>query len=233
MKLLLVEDDNRLLTALSTALSRHGFTVICGRTAAQALDLIDLEPDAVLLDVGLPDGDGFAVCGAIRRTSRVPVIMVTSWYDVDFRIRGLNVGADDYLVKPFNLAELIARIHAVIRRERTTGLPGRQEATAPGGILVRGSLRIDTDARSVTVGGRPVPLSRKEYDLLTLLARHSGVVFSREHILAAVWQGGGHGGGHTLEVHIAALRQKLGVPGLVATVRGVGYRLDVPAPGLE
>ena len=258
MKLLLIEDDTRLLNALSAALRAHGFTVLCGHTAAQALDLISHQPDAVLLDVGLPDGDGFAVCGEIRRTSGVPVIMVTSWYDVGSRVKGLNIGADDYLVKPFNVVELIARIHAVTRRERTAAQLAERVTAPTGGILPVGPLRIDTDARSVTVYGRPVPLSRKEYDLLALLARRAGAVVSRDRIRAAVWPGGGGGsqgsggagqggagqggagqggagqrgagqrGGHTLEVHVAALRQKLGVPGLVATVRGVGYRLDAP-----
>ncbi|GII26234.1 response regulator transcription factor [Planosporangium mesophilum] len=234
MKLLLVEDDSRLLTALSTALTRYGFTVTCGRTAAQALALVGQDPDAVLLDVGLPDGDGFAVCRQIRRTSSVPVIMVTSWRDLDSRVRGLNMGADDYLLKPFNLAELIARIHAVTRRgEIAAKPPGRRPEPAADGVLVLGPLRIDLDARAVTVDGRRVPLSRKEHDLLVLLARRSGVVFRREHILADVWHGSPNCGGHTLEVHMAALRQKLGVPGLITTVRGVGYRLDVPATGTE
>jgi DNA-binding response OmpR family regulator len=160
--------------------------------------------------------------------------MVTSWRDLDSRVRGLNMGADDYLMKPFNLAELIARIHAVTRRKGTTAkLPGRVHDAAADGLLLLGPLRIDLDARTVTVDGRHVPLSRKEYDLLILLARRTGVVFSREHILAAVWHGNPHGGGHTLEVHMAALRQKLGVRGLVTTVRGVGYRLDVPATSTE
>jgi DNA-binding response OmpR family regulator len=230
MKLLLVEDDSRVSAALGAALSRHGFAVACGRTGAEALSLVADEPDAILLDLNLPDMDGFTICTEIRRTRSVPIIMVTSRSDFGARVQGLNLGADDYLVKPFNLAELIARIHAVTRRHAGTATAQRSAAEpAAAGTLVLGRLRVDVAARLVTVDGRPVPLSRKECDLLMLLAGRPGVVFRREHIIAEVWRSGWQGYGRTLEVHVASLRQKLGLPGFVATVRGVGYRLETPA----
>jgi DNA-binding response OmpR family regulator len=234
MRLLVVEDDNRVMAALRTVLARHGFEVACAGTGEQALEQLRDNPDVVLLDLGLPDQDGFKVCRRIRETSAVPVIVVTARGDFQSRVHGLNLGADDYLVKPYNAAELIARIHAVTRRSAAgRAAPPDPEAAGTGapapGQLVFGPVRIDPGRREVTVDGRPVPLTRKEFDLLLLLARQPGVVYRREQIISEVWHTSWSGTGRTLEVHVASLRHKLGTPGLVETVRGVGYRLVAPA----
>ncbi len=231
MRLLVVEDDNRVMAALRTVLSKHGFEVACARTGEQGLALLRSAPEVILLDLGLPDRDGFKLCMDIRRRSAVPIIMVTARGDFESRVHGLNLGADDYLVKPYHLAELIARIHAVARRVNPAGPPGVPDATAV--LEVFGLMRIDPDTRTVTVGDRPVGLTRKEFDLLLLLARQPGVVFRREQIMSEVWNTNWRGAGRTLEVHVASLRMKLGEPGLVETVRGVGYRLRPPAASPE
>jgi len=218
MKLLVVEDDDRVMAALRAVLAQHGFDVACARTGEQALELVADAPDAVLLDLGLPDRDGFHVCAQIRRISTVPVIMVTARADPRSRVHGLNLGADDYLVKPYNVAELVARIHAVTRRARAPERDG-------GGSALLGSMHLDSAARVVTVDGREISLTAKEFDVLALLARRPGVVFRREQIMSEVWNTAWEGAGRTLEVHVGSLRQKLATPGLIETVRGVGYRL--------
>jgi DNA-binding response OmpR family regulator len=229
MKLLVVEDDNRVMAALRAVLAQHGLEVACAATGEQALELVGDGVDVVLLDLGLPDQDGFKVCAQIRKISSVPIIVVTARGDTRSRVHGLNLGADDYIVKPYHVAELVARIHAVTRRARPafTG-PDVAAPPAPGFPLVIGPVHIDPLARSVTVAGEPVHLTAKEFDLLALLARRPGVVFRREQILSEVWGTAWTGAARTLEVHVASLRQKLGVPGLIETVRGVGYRLAQP-----
>jgi DNA-binding response OmpR family regulator len=222
VKLLIVEDDDRVLAALRAVLAQHGFEVACARTGSQALELTADGPDVVLLDLGLPDRDGFHVCAQIRRISTVPVIMVTARADPRSRVHGLNLGADDYLVKPYNVAELVARIHAVTRRGR---VPDEGVGVAAPQPSAAGSLSLDPQSRVVTVQGRPVALTVKEFDILALLARRPGVVFRREQIMSEVWNTAWEGAGRTLEVHVGSLRQKLGTPGLIETVRGVGYRL--------
>jgi DNA-binding response OmpR family regulator len=236
MKLLLVEDDNHVATALSAVLARHGFVVVHARSAAEALRA--LLPDAgppfgvVLLDLGLPDQDGFELCGRIRTRTPAPVIMVTARADVRARIHGLNLGADDYVVKPYDPLELLARIHAVSRRSTAAdGGPAAagRDPDAPRPPLRLGPLTIDLPTRQVAVDGAVVPLTRKEFDLLALLAQRPGVVFRREQIISEVWRTSWEGTGRTLEVHVASLRAKLRLPALIETVRGVGYRLVVPA----
>lgn len=238
MRLLLVEDDDRVAAALSAVLGRHGFEVVQAGSGEEALRALmpDAGPpvDVVLLDLGLPDQDGFEVCGRIRRGSGTPVIMVTARADVRSRIHGLNLGADDYVVKPYDTGELLARIHAVSRR-RAVGDEREPEALTagvpdPADEPVRfGPVVIEPAFRQVEVDGVPVTLTRKEFDLLSLLAQRPGVVFRREQIISEVWRTNWEGTGRTLEVHVASLRAKLGLPALIETVRGVGYRLVVPA----
>ncbi|MET9438146.1 response regulator transcription factor [Streptomyces sp. NPDC006551] len=233
MRLLLVEDDDHVAAALSAVLAKHGFTVTHARNGEEALQAVlpaahGERPSygVILLDLGLPDQDGYQVCGRIRKLTTTPVIMVTARADVRSRIHGLNLGADDYVVKPYDTGELLARIHAVSRR--TTG---GEEATGPGdgSALLLGSVTIELPTRRVSVDGTPVQLTRKEFDLLALLAQRPGVVFRREQIISEVWRTSWEGTGRTLEVHVASLRSKLRMPALIETVRGVGYRLVAPA----
>ncbi|MEU6077161.1 response regulator transcription factor [Micromonospora sp. NPDC047074] len=215
MRVLLVEDDLRVAAALSKALRRRGHEVVPALTAAEAVraDAVDL----VLLDLNLPDRDGLEVCRRLRQVNEdVAIIAVSAraeWYD---RVAGLRAGADDYVVKPFSMAELEARIEAVMRR--TT-----RSARATSQLRV-GTLRIDVDARRVWVGPREVSLARKEFDLLVALARQPGAVVPRDRLQLDVWQTT-WASRHNLDVHVAALRGKLDDAGLVETVRGVGYRL--------
>ena len=235
MRLLLVEDDDRVAAALVAVLSRHGFQVRHARSGHEALDA--LVPDGadpyrvVLLDLGLPDRDGFEVCSRIRAGSGVPVIMVTARADIRSRIHGLNLGADDYITKPYDMGELLARIHAVARRfQPAAGVADQPEAPSGLGQLESWGISIDRERRRVSVAGRDVALTRKEFDLLALLAQSPGVVYRREQIFSEVWQSGWEGNGRTLEVHIGSLRTKLALPGLVEAVRGVGYRLIPQSP---
>lgn len=225
MRLLLVEDDLGLRGALRVALNRHGYEVVGVGTGEDAMRRLraDPSPELVLLDLGLPDLDGFALCEQIRVISRVPIIMVTAQAAVEARVRGLNAGADDYLAKPFKLAELIARIQSLVRRSDW----GRMGAENPGESAVKtvGELVVDPASRTATVSGVPKPLTRKEFDVLDLLASRPGVVFRREEIIARIWQSGVEAGERTLEVHIASLRTKLGSRDLIETARGVGYRV--------
>jgi DNA-binding response OmpR family regulator len=239
MRLLLVEDDERVGAALAAVLGKHGFTVTHARNGEQALRALLPGQGAaygcVLLDLGLPDQDGFEVCSRIRRRTATPVIMVTARADVRSRIHGLNLGADDYVVKPYDIGELLARIHAVGRRkaaEDAAALPAAQDPVLqqqqPAAIRL-GPVSVELTSRRVTVDGEAVALTRKEFDLLALLAQRPGVVFRREQIISEVWRTSWEGTGRTLEVHVASLRSKLRLPALIETVRGVGYRLVVPA----
>ncbi|NUS17334.1 MAG: response regulator transcription factor [Streptomyces sp.] len=252
MRLLLVEDDDRVAAAVSALLGKHGFDVRHARSGEEAIQALlpDGGPDfdCVLLDLGLPDQDGFEVCSRIRRRTATPVIMVTARADVRSRIHGLNLGADDYIVKPYDTGELLARIHAVSRRPplRPQGAvaaaePGGGEMPGGGGqtaapaaqctLLRLGPVVIELSTRRVTVDDEAVMLTRKEFDLLALLAGRPGVVFRREQIISEVWRTAWEGTGRTLEVHVASLRSKLGAPAMIETVRGVGYRLVVPPAG--
>ncbi|MEU9121631.1 response regulator transcription factor [Streptomyces sp. NPDC048506] len=238
MRLLLVEDDDHVAAALSAVLAKHGVAVVHARSGEEALKALlpdDAEPFAVvLLDLGLPDQDGFEVCGRIRKICATPVIMVTARSDVRSRIHGLNLGADDYVVKPYDTGELLARIHAVSRRAVPSADRGAEQPTddgTAGEALRLGAVTVELPTRQVSVDGTAVPLTRKEFDLLALLAQRPGVVFRREQIISEVWRTSWEGTGRTLEVHIASLRAKLRMPALIETVRGVGYRLVVPAPG--
>ncbi|MCX4528492.1 MULTISPECIES: response regulator transcription factor [unclassified Streptomyces] len=234
MRLLLVEDDDHVAAALSAILARHGFRVTHARNGEEALQAL-LPADAppfgvVLLDLGLPDQDGYEVCGKIRKRTSTPVIMVTARADVRSRIHGLNMGADDYVVKPYDTGELLARIHAVARRTGASedAAAGTAGAGEPG-VVRLGPVSIELPTRRVSVDGADVPLTRKEFDLLALLAQRPGVVFRREQIISEVWRTSWEGTGRTLEVHVASLRSKLRMPALIETVRGVGYRLVTPA----
>jgi len=209
---LVVEDDQGIATQLVRGLSRGGYRVEHVTTGAQAL--AHPVPDVVLLDLGLPDGDGVSVCRQLRERSSVAIIVVTAYGEEPDRVNALDAGADDYLVKPFGLAELQARIRAVLRRVR------------PGGELIRhGPLVVDLRTRKVTVSGREIALTPKEFDILECLANDPGRVVARHEVLESAWDSHWYGPTKVLDVHVAALRRKLGVPGLIETVYGRGFRL--------
>ena len=219
---LLVEDEQSIAEPFAHALIRNGFRTTVVRTGAEALDAAsEREPDVVLLDLALPDGDGRDVCRRLRRTSDVPIIMVTASGTVLDRVVGLELGADDYIVKPFAVKEVVARIRAVLRRGRASGEDEHE-------LRVR-DLRIDVGARRAWVAERELELTRKEFDLLVRLARDAGRVVSRESLMSDVWDVNWFGSTKTLDVHIAWLRRKLGddpaAPAYIHTVRGVGFRL--------
>ncbi|MFI6701048.1 response regulator transcription factor [Streptomyces sp. NPDC050509] len=283
MQVLLVEDDVSIAEPLVDGLARYGFTVQWVCTGDAALDAP--RGDMVLLDLGLPDMDGIDVCRELRQDSDVPIIMLTARGTEADRVVGLELGADDYLAKPFSLRELVARIRAVTRRSRMTA-PARhvvpaghgaghgtahsasygasygaaystaRHAAVPVGTAARpalvtampeapgarraadaspqiiGDIRIDRRTRQVHVAGRPVTLAPKEFDVLALLAEDPGAVCSRQQILGTVWDPNFFGPTKTLDVHIAALRRKLGDPRRIETLRCVGFRLTV-SPGYE
>lgn len=228
-RVLLVEDESSIADPFAQALTRNGFHTVIARTAATALELAQAErPDVVLLDLTLPDGDGLDLCRELRRLSDVPIIMLTARGTVTDRVLGFELGADDYVVKPFAPGEVISRIRAVLRR---TMDPRRAPATS-----TVGDLRLDAGARRAWLGEEELKLTRKEFDLLARLAAEPGRVVSRETLMSDVWDENWFGSTKTLDVHIAALRRKLGdspvTPRYVETVRGVGFRMAVPtAPG--
>jgi two-component system OmpR family response regulator len=221
MRLLLVEDDTKLARALERGLKREGYAVDVAETGDDALaQAIDNEYDAVVLDVMLPGRDGFSVCRAMRRNERwAPVLMLTARDQVRDRIRGLDAGADDYLVKPFDYGELLARLRALIRRGPSERAP----------VLEVGDLRVDPATRVVTKGGREVELTGREFAVLHFLAQHAGEVVSRERLLEHVWEDSEDGSTNVVDVYVGYLRKKLerGSKGkIIRTVRGIGFMLE-------
>jgi two-component system response regulator RegX3 len=220
--ILLVEDEESITTPLAEALEREGFATEIARTAAEALELgRRVRPELVLLDLMLPDGSGFDVCRELRASSPVPIIILSARGEEADRVVGLELGADDYVVKPFSAREVIARVRAVLRR--TSAPPA-----AASGPLEVGEVRLDVSRRSVTLAGEPLELSRKEFDLLALLMREAGSVVGRERLIDEVWDVNWFGSTKTLDVHVSGLRKKLrddpAEPRYLHTVRGVGFR---------
>jgi DNA-binding response OmpR family regulator len=219
VRVLLVEDDDRVAGALTPALTRRGLTIKRLASGAGVLELVH-EVDVVLLDLGLPDVDGIVLCRRIRAVSDVAVIVVSARGEIDDRIQGLRSGADDYLVKPYDVDELVARVEAVRRRRGE-----RPAASEPAGVIRAGDVSVDIGRHEVQVDGQSVSLSRKEFQVLALVVSARGAVCSREHVLNEVWGHRGPAESRSLDVHVATLRTKLGRPALIETVRGVGYRL--------
>lgn len=220
MDVLLVEDDDTIAEPLARGLERQGFSVRRAADGAGALAEVDRQrPDIVLLDLGLPDIDGYEVCRRLRADSALPIIVVTARGDEIDRVLGLELGADDYMVKPFGFRELVARMNAVLRRTNASDHDDQGPITLAPGLVM------DPRSRRVTLDGAEVALTRKEYDLLALLASDPGAIHTRESILEQVWDANWYGPTKTLDVHIAALRKKIGDPTVIETVRGVGFRL--------
>jgi len=219
MDVLLVEDDDAIASSLIAGLQSSGMTV---RRVSRGEDALRAKlPDVVLLDVGLPDIDGFEVCRRLRATSQVPVIMLTARDEEIDRVFGLEIGADDYVTKPFGLRELVARIRAVTRRAGTT------ETTENAMIIVE-SLHIDRLTRRAVLHSEELVLTTKEFDLLAYLAERPGIVHRRNDILESVWDMNWYGPTKTLDAHVAAVRKKLGDHRWIEAIRGVGFRLESP-----
>jgi two-component system response regulator RegX3 len=225
--ILMVEDEESITVPLAEALAREGFDTQVAGTVAEAIELAGrVQPDLVLLDLMLPDGSGYDVCRHLRSESDVPIIILTARGEETDRVVGLELGADDYVVKPFSAREVVARIRAVLRR---AGDGAREPADASSGALEVGDLRLDPGRRAATLRGAELELTRREFELLELLMREAGNVVSRERLIDEVWDVNWFGSTKTLDVHVSSLRRKLGDdsadPRYVHTVRGVGFRL--------
>jgi len=221
MNVLLVEDDDAIAEPLVKGLERQGYVVHRESTGLGAVAAFHSHSpvDIILLDLGLSDIDGYEVCRRVRSDSLVPIIILTARGDEIDRVLGLELGADDYMVKPFGFRELIARINAVTRRSNVSGTI-KDDITK-----LAGEVTLDNRTRKVTVHNKDIQLTRKEFDLLALLASDAGATQTRETILEQVWDAHWYGPTKTLDVHVASLRKKLGDPTIIETVRGVGFRL--------
>ncbi len=222
-KVLVVDDEPTLVAALRYNLEREGFQVLEAGDGESALHLARSQsPDLVILDVLLPGLDGFEVCRRLRRESAVPIIMLTAKGEEMDRVVGLELGADDYVPKPFSMRELLARVRALLRRA--------EGATAQATSIVSGDLRLDLRRRQVFRNEVPLPLKPKEFDLLAFFMRHRGRAFSREELLEQVWGYDYAGDSRTVDVHVRWLREKIeetpGKPTRIITVRGLGYRFE-------
>jgi two-component system, OmpR family, response regulator RegX3 len=222
--ILLIEDEEAISEPLAAALGREGFETVVAGTVARGLELFETRsPDLVLLDVMLPDGDGRDVLRRIRETSRTPVVMLTARGEEMDRVLGLELGADDYVTKPFSAAELAARIRAVLRRAG--------DASGPDAVVLEaGDVRMNLDTHEATRAGEALDLTVKEFELLRVLLERAGKLVKREELVHEVWDPAWFGSTKTLDVHISALRKKLGddpaAPRYIHTVRGVGFRFE-------
>ncbi|HLI26797.1 MAG TPA: response regulator transcription factor [Chloroflexota bacterium] len=218
-RILVVDDEKHIVQLVKLYLSNEGYQVDVATNGREALDKArQLRPDLIVLDLMLPEISGLEVCRQLRQESDVPIIMLTARDEAEDRVAGLELGADDYVTKPFNPRELAARVKAVLRR--STGLGASQR------VLEVGDVRIDPDRHEVTVAGRRVDLRPKEFELLSVLARRPGVVFPRERLCQLVWGPDFFGDQRTVDVHITWLRDKLrGATARIETVWGVGYKL--------
>ena len=220
---LMIEDEDAIVAPLTESLAREGFAPVTAGTIAEGLQIAQTKaPDLVLLDVMLPDGSGFDALRELRSMGSTPVIILTARGDEADRVAGLELGADDYVIKPFSARELVARIRAVLRRVSTVSDPPGREAIQIGAVA------LDPAARTATLNREPLELTRKEFDLLALLMGHAGSVVTRERLIDEVWDVNWFGSTKTLDVHVSGLRKKLGddpaEPRYLHTVRGVGFR---------
>jgi DNA-binding response OmpR family regulator len=230
--ILVIEDEQILSETLGYNLERAGFTVELATDGITGLEKARrVQPNLIILDIMLPGLDGFSICRTIARESAIPIIILTALQDEAHRIAGLELGAIDYVIKPFSMGELLARVRAILRwNERQRQIPGPD-------VLYAGALRLDRISRQVWYGEREIELSYKEFDLLACLMHNSGVALSRDLLLERVWGSGFPGSNRTIDVHIRWLREKLepdpANPIMIHTVRGIGYRFQDPSPALQ
>ena len=226
---LIVEDEDNLLAPLTYNLEREGYRVVTATDGAEGLELARAEsPNLVILDIMLPTMDGIQVCRILRSESGVPILMLTAKGEELDKVLGLEMGADDYMTKPFSMRELIARVKTILRRAELS--PTSADGRTSGGVITSGDLSIDMEARRVSLGGVPVKLKPKEFDLLSLFAGHPGKAFTRDDILDRIWGGKENIDRRTVDVHVRWIRQKLGegdgAPRRIITIRGHGYRFE-------
>lgn len=225
-KIFIVEDEESVLDPLELLLTKEGFKVTSARTGREALDNYErIEPDLILLDIMLPEVSGTEVCRQIRSKSNVPIIMLTAKDTEVDKVVGLELGADDYVVKPYSKAELVARIKAVLRRKNNN------DSSDDAGVLIAGPVRIDIDRHQATVNGLSISLPLKEFELLEFLVRNSGRVLTRNQLIDRIWGSDYFGDTKTLDVHIKRLRAKIekdpANPVYILTIRGLGYKFEI------
>jgi phosphate regulon transcriptional regulator PhoB len=225
LKALIVDDELPILEAVAYNLRKEGFVSLMAADAEECMEVVRKEkPDIIILDVMLPTASGFEICRLLRKQSSIPIIMLTARADESDRVIGLELGADDYVTKPFSMRELMARVKTVLRRTENAASPPAAEK------IVCGDLTIDAERHQVLVRGRPVELSLKEFELLRFLAMHPGRAFSRQMLLDRVWGADAYVGDRTVDVHIRWLREKIeedaSAPQRLITVRGVGYKFQ-------
>jgi DNA-binding response OmpR family regulator len=230
-KVLVIEDEPALLETLAYNLERQGYDVVTASDGRAGIAIARSErPDLLVLDLMLPGVDGIEVCRVLRQEMNIPILMLTARADEIDKIVGLEVGADDYVTKPFSMRELMARVKALLRRDRMIREEVAQETTPGGQRHVFGNLVIDEPRHEVRRDGKPLPLKPKEYELLLFLARQRGIVLSRDLILERVWGWNFDGGSRTVDVHVRWLREKIeedpSEPRRIVTVRGIGYRFE-------
>ncbi|MDQ7844384.1 MAG: response regulator transcription factor [Armatimonadota bacterium] len=228
-KILVVDDEPHIVELVRYNLTQAGYAVVSAFDGRDAAAVVRQErPDLVILDIMLPHVDGLEVCRQIRRESAVPIIMLTAKGGELERVVGLELGADDYVTKPFSPRELVARVRAILRRAAPEGREGTS------GPLRSGALTLDPATREVTLHGRPVDLTAKEFELLRLLLTHPNRVFTRDFLLEHLWGYDYYGSTRTVDMHISRLREKIeddpAAPTYIVTVRGVGYKFKAPAP---
>lgn len=227
----IIEDEQSLVEALEYNLQRAGYRTIAARDGFAGLEMVRRErPDLLILDLMLPGIDGLEICRQLRKDMHLPILILTARDEEVDKILGLELGADDYLTKPFSMRELIARVHALLRRSAMSPVAAPAGAAGPAQILQSGDLTVDLTRREAFRGGVPIPLKPKEFDLLVYFLRHRGQVLSREQILEQVWGWDYVGGSRTVDVHIHWLRNKIEPdpihPTRIVTVRGAGYRFE-------
>lgn len=230
-KILVVEDEPTLLETLVYNLSHQGYTLETATDGQAAIAAArQFMPDLIVLDIMLPIIDGFEVCRILRQETNVPIVMLTARDDEIDRVIGLEIGADDYIPKPFSMREFLARVKAHLRRERLRGEERDQQPISFKEVMIFGNLKLDLTRREVAINDAVIYMKPKEFDLLLFLANHRGQVLTRELILERVWGWEFSGGSRTVDVHIRWLREKIEVeaanPQRIVTVRGIGYRFE-------